>query len=246
MSWKLDKRIVITGSSGALGSKLREKFPNALSPEHNELDIVKREAVLDFFKKNKIDIVIHAAAITSVRKCEEEKEETWNVNVNGTENLVEGLLETNPNGKFVYLSTACVFDGSVGMYKESSIPYPENFYALTKLLGEQKVKKLSNHLIIRTNFTAKKKWPYPKAFSDRFGTYLFAEDVANGIDDVLNADMSGIVHIVGDKRISMLELAKISTPEIEPMTINDYTGPKLTMDMSLDTERWKKYKISKN
>jgi len=99
-------------------------------------------------------------------------------------------------------------------------------------------------LIIRTNFTAKKKWPYAKAFTDRFGTYLFAEDVAEGIKDVLNSDMEGIVHIVGDKKMSMFELAKITTPKIQPMTINDYSGPRLTMDMSLDTERWKKYKIS--
>ena len=193
-----------------------------------------------------MDIVIHTAAITSVRKCDEEKELTWKTNVDGTKNLVNALIQTNPDGKFVYLSTACVFDGNIGMYKESSIPCPENFYALTKLLGEQEVKRTSNHLIIRTNFTAKKKWPYPKAFSDRFGTYLFAEDVANGIKDVLNSDMNGIIHIVGDKKISMLELAKITTPKIESMTINDYSGPRLTMDMSLDTERWKKYKISKN
>jgi hypothetical protein len=41
----------------------------------------------------------------------------------------------------------------------------------------------------------------------------------------------------------MFELAKLTTPNILPMTIKDYSGPKLTMDMSLDTERWKKYKI---
>ena len=238
--------ILITGSSGALGSELKKKFPNALTPNHNELDITKKQMVIDFFKKKKIGIVIHAAAITSVRKCEEEKELTWKTNVDGTKNLVDALIQTNSNGKFIYLSTACVFDGIIGMYKESSIPYPENFYALTKLLGEQEVKRLPNYLIIRTNFTAKKKWPYPKAFSDRFGTYLFAEDVADGIKDILDSDMCGIVHIVGDKRISMLELAKITTPEIESMTIEDYSGPKLTMDMSLDSERWKKYKISKN
>jgi dTDP-4-dehydrorhamnose reductase len=239
-------KILITGSSGALGSELKKKFLKALTPSHNELDIMNKEQVIDFFKKNKIDVVIHTAAITSIRKCEEEKELTWKTNIDGTKNLVDGLMQTNPVGKFVYVSTACVFDGHVGMYNESSIPYPENFYALTKLLGEQEVKRLSNHLIIRTNFTARKKWPYPKAFSDRFGTYLFAEGVAGGIKDILNSDMNGIVHIVGDKKISMFELAKITTSEIEPMTINDYSGPRLTMDMSLDTKRWKKYKISKN
>ena len=239
-------KILITGSSGVLGSELKKKLPDALTPNHIELDITNKEEIIDFFKKEKIDIVIHTAAITSVRKCEEEKEVAWKTNVDGTKNIINALMQTNPDGKFVYVSTACVFDGNIGMYKESSIPYPENFYALSQLLGEQEVKRLSNHLIIRTNFTARKKWPFPKAFSDRFGTYLFAEDVANGIVDILNSDMTGIVHIVGDKKMSMFELAKITTPEIQPMTIKDYSGPKLTMDMSLDSEKWKKYKISKN
>ncbi|MGB9003330.1 MAG: NAD(P)-dependent oxidoreductase, partial [Nitrosotalea sp.] len=57
-------------------------------------------------------------------------------------------------------------------------------------------------------------------------------------------DLYGYVHIVGDRKISMFELAKLTTPEIQPMTINDYIGPRLTIDMSLDTERWKKYHIS--
>lgn len=242
----VETKILITGSSGVLGSELKKKLPDALTPNHIKLDITNKEEITDFFKKEKIDIVIHAAAITSVRKCEEEKEVAWKTNVDGTKNIINALIQTNPDGKFVYVSTACVFDGHIGMYKESSIPYPENFYALSKLLGEQEVKRLSNHLIIRTNFTARKKWPFPKAFSDRFGTYLFAEDVANGIVDILNSDMIGIVHIVGDKKMSMFELAKITTPEIQPMTIKDYSGPKLTMDMSLDSEKWKKYKISKN
>ena len=46
--------------------------------------------------------------------------------------------------------------------------------------------------------------------------------------------------------MSVFELAKLTTPNIQPMTISDYVGPKLTMDMSLDTERWKKYKINSN
>ena len=56
--------------------------------------------------------------------------------------------------------------------------------------------------------------------------------------------MEGIVHIVGDKKMSMFELAKLTTPDIQPITIKEYSGPKLTIDMSLDTERWKKYSLS--
>ena len=237
--------ILITGGSGALGNQLKKIFPNSLLPDHQTLDITKKDQINEFFKKNDVNVVIHAAAMTKIRECESNKELAWKINVEGTRNLVNEVLKSNKKIKFIYVSTACVFDGHCGMYKESSIPYPENFYALTKLISESEVSKLSDYLIVRTNFVPKEKWPYQKAFADRFGTYLFAEDVAKGIMDVEKEGINGIVHIVGDQKMSMYELAKIMTPEIEPMTIKDYSGPRLTMDMSLDTERWKKYKISK-
>lgn len=87
--------------------------------------------------------------------------------------MVNEFQNHNSDGKFIYVSTACVFDGHSEMYSEESIPYPENFYSLTKLLGEYVVNRLSNSLIIRTNFVGRQKWPYSKAFADRFGTYLF-------------------------------------------------------------------------
>jgi dTDP-4-dehydrorhamnose reductase len=236
--------VLITGGSGSLGTELKKQFQDCLCPSHSELDITDKKAVHEMFKKNDIDLVIHAAALTKIRPCEENKQLAWNTNVNGTKNLADAVLSTKPSIPLLYISTACVFDGHTGMYVESSIPYPENFYALTKLVGEHEVNRLPNYLIIRTNFVAKTRWPYPKAFTDRFGTYLFADDVAKGIYDVQKENMSGCVHIVGDKKISMFELARMTTPQVQPMTIKEYSGPRLTMDMSLDTERWKKYKIS--
>lgn len=234
---------LITGGSGILGTELKKFFPDSLFPSHSELDITNHEMVFDYFSKNEFDLIIHTAAMTSVRQCESEKKLSWDTNVIGTKNLVDAAIKFNPDSKFSYVSTACVFDGHVGMYKESSIPYPENFYALTKLIGEQFVKNLKNHIIIRTNFKGKQKWPYPKAFTDRFGTYLFADQVALGINDIIKENIQGVVHIVGKKKISMFELAQLTTPDIKPMTIDEYQGPPLTMDMSLDTERWKKYTL---
>ena len=98
-------------------------------------------------------------------------------------------------------------------------------------------------MVIRTNFTGRKKWPYPKAFTDGFGTYLFSDHVAKGIKEVIEDNLDGIVHIVGEKRISMFELAKYTTADIEPITMDEYSGPDLTIDMSLDTKRWKKYDL---
>tara|TARA_B110000495_G_scaffold193358_1_gene198433 strand:+ start:160 stop:879 length:720 start_codon:yes stop_codon:yes gene_type:complete len=236
--------VLITGGTGSLGIELQKIFTENISPTHRELDITNKEQVKKIFQENKIDTVIHTAAITKIRKCEEDKQLTWNVNVGGTKNLIDEIIHSKLNINFVYVSTACVFDGHSGMYTEKSIPYPKNFYSLTKLLGEFEVSQLPNATIIRTNFVPKKPWPYEKAFTDRYGTYLFAEQVANGIHDVMKEKITGFVHIVGDKRISVFELAQMTTPDIEPMTIRDYSGPKLTMDMSLNSIRWKKYKIN--
>ena len=236
-------KTLITGGSGLLGTELKKFFPNSLFPSHSVLDITNHEMVFDYFSKNEFDSIIHTAAMTSIRQCESEKKLSWSTNVVGTKNLIDATTEFRSNSKFIYVSTACVFDGHTGMYKESSVPYPENFYALTKLIGEQFIKNLKNHIIIRTNFKGKQKWMYPKAFTDRFGTYLFAENVASGIREIFDTNIEGTIHIVGDKKLSMYDLAKISTPSIKPMTIDEYQGPPLTMDMSLDTERWKKYTL---
>ena len=236
-------KTLITGGSGILGTELKKLFPNSLFPSHSDLDITNNEMVFDYFSKNEFDSIIHTAAMTSIRQCESEKKLSWDTNVVGTKNLVDATTEFRSNSKFIYLSTACVFDGHDGMYKESSIPSPENFYALTKLIGEQQIKNLKNYLIIRTNFVGKQKWMYPKAFTDRFGTYLFAENVASGIKEIFDTNIEGTIHIVGDKKLSMYDLAKITTASIQPMTIDEYQGPPLTMDMSLDTERWKKYTL---
>jgi len=234
---------LITGGSGILGTELKKFFPDSLFPSRSELDVTNHDMVFDYFSKNEFDSIIHTAAMTNVRQCESEKKLSWDTNVIGTKNLVDATTEFRSNSKFIYLSTACVFDGYDGMYKESSIPHPENFYALTKLIGEQQIKNLKNYLIIRTNFVGKQKWMYPKAFTDRFGTYLFAENVASGIKEIFDANIVGTIHVVGDKKLSMYDLAKITTTSIQPMTIDEYQGPPLTMDMSLDTERWKKYTL---
>ena len=235
--------LLLTGVTGVLGSELKKLFPDSISPSHKEFDICDKPKVDKFFKNNHIDLVIHTAALTTVRGCEEDKILATRINVEGTKNLVDCLFHSNPDGYFVYISTACVFDGNSGMYNETSIPSPKNFYASTKLLGEYELKKLKKSLVIRTNFAGRKKWPYPKAFTDRFGTYLFSDQVAKGIKEVIEHNLDGIVHIVGEKRISMFELAKITNPEIQSMTLQDYSGPVLTIDMSLDSKFWKKYSL---
>jgi len=237
--------ILITGGSGVLGKELIKIIPDAIAPSHHELDITNKYQVKQYIKNHKIDVIIHAAALTSVEKCDKEKQLAYQTNYIGTKNITEAIKNTNI--LFVLVSTACVFDGYKGNYTEDDIPCPENYYGITKLLAEEEVKRLHSFIIIRTNFVSRSKWKYPKAFTDRFGTYLFADQVANGIKDILkenyNKGLLGIFHITGDKKLSMFELAKMTTPEVLPMTLDDYKGARLTIDMTLDTKRCLPYNI---
>lgn len=239
-------KILITGGTGRLGRELVKDYLGSLAPTHSELDLCDREAVFEYITMSRPDLIIHTAAIADVKKCEEEKQFAWNSNVAGTENLVDACLEHIPGVYFVYISTACVFEGNRGLYKEVDLPYPKNFYGVTKLVGEYIVRRIPKFLIIRTNFVAKEKWPYPRAFTDRFGTYLFTGDVAKGIKEVIAENMERVIHIVGDRKMSMYELAKLTTTEVEPISLTEFDGPPLTVDMSLDTVIWKKYRLGES
>lgn len=238
--------MLITGGSGKLGTELKIFFQKSLRPSREEMDITNFESVDRYIKSCKPKIIIHSAALTSVRTCEENKKLAWKTNVLGTQHLIKASSNLEIKPYFVYISTACVFFGDASFYCEEDIPYPKNFYSLTKLLGEITVQEstLKNKLIVRTNFISKKPWPYLKAFKDRYGTYLFTDDVCRGLIDLIAAKKTGIVHLCGDRKMSMYELAKKVSPRIKPMTLVKYSGPQLTVDMSLSTKRWKKYKIS--
>ena len=236
--------ILVTGGDNSLSRELQIIYEDVLIPDSKELDLTNKESIKKFFLENNFDCIIHNESLMNVRECEENKDKAKKINVTSTKNLVDTIQETNPGIEFIHLSTPCIFDGVSGMFTETSIPNPVNYYGTTRMDAEKKVKELQKFVIVRTNYVDKEKWPYPKAFTDRFGTYLFSKQVAQGIFDIQQERIRGIMHIVSDTKISMYELAKMTTPDVEPMTINDYSGPPVTMDMSLDSTKWKKYKIS--
>jgi dTDP-4-dehydrorhamnose reductase len=242
-------KIIITGASGRLGKEVHKIYPEAYAPSHNEVDITEKEDVNFMVKKIRPDILIHLAALTSIRRCEENKEQAWKVNVIGTENLVSSCETFCPRKTyFVYMSTPCIFSGKNGPYIEDSIPNPVNFYGLTKLLGEYIVKhsRLFS-VIIRSNFVPYEPWPYQAAFVDRISNYLFAHDLAVAIKDVIEEKLSGIIHISGKKELSMYDLARMC-PEgekVKTITLSEYSGPHLTKDMRLESTRWKKYDVTR-
>jgi len=239
-------KILITGGTGKLGKELVKAFPESLHPTRQQLGLEAKTQVDKYTSEKKPDVIIHTAAVTNVSYCEEHRKEAYETNVEGTENLIKACVNHNSDCYFVLISTACVFRGDVGNYVETDLPYPKNYYSLTKLLAESAVEYSGlKSLVVRTNFVAREKWPYPRAFTDRFGTYLFASDVASAVKSVVQQKLVGIVHVAGDTKMSMFELAKITTPNIEPMTLSEHHGVPLTVDMSLSSIRIEPFKISR-
>lgn len=237
---------MITGGSGRLGSELRKAFPEAVAPSSSEMDIVDAPSVSKLLSKTKPDAVIHAAAMTDANECELNRELAWKTNVEGTANVLKAFKSANPEGYFVYISTAGVFKCDRGNYDESALDYdPVNFYCLTKFCGESLVRGFDNTLIVRTNFVQRGTWPHPKAFTDRFGTYLYADDVAAALEEVVSKKPVGTLHIVGDKRMSMYELARLTTPGVGKTTLAELGGKAVNLpkDMSLVTKVWHSYII---
>jgi dTDP-4-dehydrorhamnose reductase len=238
--------ILMTGGTGRLGKELLKVFPESLHPSRQQLGLEVKAQVDKYVSEKEPDVIIHTAAVTSIPYCEENRREAYETNIGGTENLVNACVDHDSSCYFVLISTACVFHGDVGNYVETDLPYPKNYYALTKLLAEHVVKySRLKFLIIRTNFVAREEWPYPRAFTDRYGTYLFASDVASAIESVVQKELTGIVHVCGDEKMSMFELAKITTPHIEPMTLSEYHGVPLTVDMSLSSIRIRPFRMSR-
>ena len=232
--------VLITGGSGKLGCELLKIFPDAIAPTHKEMDITNSDQVFKCIDHYKPTIIIHTAALTDIRFCELNWKEAENVNVGGTWHVLNAAEHVG--AKIIFISTACVFDGEMGPYSETDRPGPKNYYALSKYAAEQLVQRYKRHLIVRTNFVPYSPWPYPAAFTDRYGTYLFAHDVARAIPTTLSIE--GIVHICGEDEMSMYNLARLTTHSVLPMTLDDYSGPPLTRDMRLISNLFPPIKIS--
>ena len=159
--------ILITGKNKPLSIELKKLLSNTLCPDSNEIDLTSKNDVENYLSNNDIDTIIHVDALHSIKNCDNDKVLAMQINFNNTKNLVDAIKK-HPEIKFILISTPCVFNGKDGMFLENSIPHPVNFYGLTKLLAEKEVETLDNFLIIRTNYVARKPWPYPEAFTDRF------------------------------------------------------------------------------
>ena len=156
-SQKFTPTILVTGSTGQLGSEIKflsKEFPSCkfVFTSRKELPIENSESMQSFFETNKIDYCINCAAYTAVDKAESEKEKAYSINSDAVGDLARICLENQT--KLIHISTDYVYDGSLNIpLKEDGKLAPINVYGLSKLRGEE-LALINNPstLIIRTSW----------------------------------------------------------------------------------------------
>ncbi|HEX9653114.1 MAG TPA: dTDP-4-dehydrorhamnose reductase [bacterium] len=238
---KLHKeRVMIFGANGLLGQKLVASFINRFEVwgagregkaavdfaefRYSECDIVDRVKIRNVIRETKPQLIVNAAAYTDVDGCEDHKEECWNVNVKGVENLAQAARSND--AWLIHVSTDYLFDGREGVsYAEVAKPNPLSYYGRSKLAGENAILTSGvEHTIVRTmilygsgrglrlNFAT---WLVDrlsqgeavKIVDDQFGHPTLVDDLAQAIRRIVELKKTGVYHVCGAEYLNRYDFA---------------------------------------
>jgi len=250
------KKVLITGVTGLLGKALAESneahelvgtyLPKTLgAPLYDfpteTLDVRDRDKLLHVFNVSRPDVVIHTASMGSVDYCESHKEESWEINVKGTENVAHFCEEFG--AKFIFISSNAVYSGDNPPYSESDHINPINFYGELKVKGEEITQKCNvSWAIIRPILMYG--WHHPtgrpnpvtwqismmekekkiKMVDDVLCNPLYSINCAEAIWSVIDREKNGTYNIAGmnslsryDFAIEVAEVFGFNKEDIEPV-----------------------------
>ena len=204
-------RILITGANGMLGRALAARLEaghSLLLWGREEADLTQEAAVRAAAQGVEFDVIVHAAAMTDVDRCESEFDRAMAANRDTTRIL--GGLARERSASLVYISTDYVFDGTNPKpYLEEDEPHPINAYGRSKLAGEEEARSCgAPYLVVRTSWlygpsgknfvdtiAARLAQGEPlRVVDDQRGAPTYTLDLAHGIELLLRRGATGTVH----------------------------------------------------
>lgn len=232
-------RVLLTGASGFVGYNLarylRDDFevyatyyqsrPPSGEDRFIRINVTSRASVEEVLDRVEPQVVIHAAAVADVDFCERNPGICSQVNVTGTEIIVE--TAASAGARFIFLSTDLVFDGEKGDYSEGDEPKPTTLYAVTKREAEKLVLRATDRAVLLRLALMYGKGGYSSVgfvhrlveslragnpfqlFTDQYRTPLYLRDLAEALKMILqDEDLRGLYHLGGPERISRWEFGQ--------------------------------------
>jgi dTDP-4-dehydrorhamnose reductase len=224
-------RAVITGAAGLIGQYLVKTAPR-WAPDWDvqgltraDLDLADRQDVNRAWQSLKPTVVIHCAALSRTKDCEQNPAQARRINEEATAHLAQ----LSQNIPFIFLSSGEVFDGKTGWYSETDEPSPINVYGQTKLEAELTVLQNPGHTVVRIVLTAGTSETGDRSFvedmcrtaragkdvtlyADEFRCPLPAGVIARTIWELVDRRQPGLYHLGGSERLSRWEIGETLLP----------------------------------
>jgi dTDP-4-dehydrorhamnose reductase len=230
------KKLLISGGDGKFSSlikKYNDKY-DIIAPPKKEMDITEINQIEKFIVHNKIDIFLHAAALTRpMGEHIDNPSASIKINIIGTCNVVLTCIKYGI--KLVYISTDYVYPGVRGGYKEGSPLLPVNNYAWSKLGGECAVKLCNKSLILRMAM-CENPYPHEKAVVDAKKSIIFNDQAAQVVLKLL--EKNGIINIGGEPNF-IYDYVKMSKPNIGKIYLNEIKDVSVAKDSSMNIDKMK-------
>jgi dTDP-4-dehydrorhamnose reductase len=228
------KKILVTGAAGMLGSQLLRTVPEGIVVVGSDLrpgvgvdaaglDLAEPRDVAKLFAEHgPFDGVIHTAAFTAVDLAEEREADASRANETACATLAEACARASI--PLVLVSTDFVFDGRAKRpYREDDATNPLSAYGRTKLAGERAAtaRHPQGTRIVRTQWlygprgkhfpgtilSLAREKPELKVVHDQVGSPTSTLELAPALWDVLAGGAAGIYHAACEGQASWFDFA---------------------------------------
>lgn len=237
-------KIHVTGGKGFLGCYIVRALAESHEVEvsdKNTVDVTDFNNVLRVFESSKPDLIVHLAALCGAKPSVEQPQEFFNVNAQGTVNVLE-VCRIMGISQFLFTSSLTVHGtGNEAMTEDS--PYaPRHPYAAAKVAAEMATQIYAqcyglSTIILRPTLVVGEAYKEPHAIGDFvetarsgddieiFGTGDHKRDFVHP-DDVTRAAITA-VNILADAKPGYREIINISNGQ--PISMSDLAN--LVIDM---------------
>jgi len=262
-------RVLILGGNGMVGHKLYQVLgkrfdtwatvrarpqcvvdAGALDPERllDNVDALHFASVERALAMVRPDVVINAVGVIKQSSAVQDAVGTITINALLPHQLAAACAGSG--ARLIHISTDCVFSGRQGMYRESDVPDPEDFYGRSKLLGEVTA---ASCLTLRTSIVGPElgstlgllEWflanagktvrGYTNAIFSGFPTVILAKIISEIITSA--PDLTGLYHVSAEPIDKYSLLCLFRDAYKIPVEIEPFAGVRI--DRSLDSSRFR-------